>query len=358
MLRSGMTDRRLEPQTLDAEGPLVAVYLVTFRRHELLKRSIASVLAQSHRNVRLRVVNDDPADDALAGIVANFADPRAELFEPVTKRGATASFALVFAEDEADFVTLLEDDNWWEPDFLQSQIRLLERHPDVPVVVGNEHIWREQSDGSWLNTGRMIWQFSDVRKYRFALETICGNATYCNSSALIRVQREQPMKIPGTIPVDVTEHFRERTFPAIILQNGAPLTNYAETLATARDTRGKCWGHYQQLLIGSCFAALKSSAARRRLASNLWNSIDDPLSPRAVSLVLAGMAIKPARALLRGAPFKAIARALLTLMRRPGSLVQFGRQSNLAAEFEFLVNAPLTCHLAAIADSQCGGAQK
>lgn len=336
------------------EEPLVAVYLVTYRRHAMLRRSLASVLAQTHRNVRVHVVNDDPDDPEVGQIVAAAADPRAALFEPVVKRGATGSFGLVFEETAADYTALLEDDNWWEPAFLQSQVGVLEHHAHALATVGNERIWREEPDGGWTDTGRTIWPFSEVREHRYLLESLCGGATYCNSSALIRVKRGRPMTVPASIPVDVTEHFRDRTMPDTILLNGAPLTNYAETIKTARDTTGRRWSHYQQLLTGSCFVALQSRKARKELARTLWLEIDRPTSPQAVGLVLAGLATPQARALLWQAPRIALARGILTAMRRSGSLVELAPHGPMAEAMAFLVSAPLTQSLAGRADALAG----
>ncbi len=337
------------PET--AEAPLVTVYLVTYRRHAMLRRSLASVLAQTHRNVRVHVVNDDPNDPEVGQIVAAAADPRAALFEPVIKRGATGSFGLVFEETAADYTALLEDDNWWEPAFLQSHVGVLESHPGAMAIVGNERIWREEPDGGWTDTGRTIWPFLDLREHSYSLESLCGGATYCNSSALIRVKRSHPMAVPGSIPVDVTEHFRDRTMLDTILLNGAPLTNYAETIKTARDTTGRRWSHYQQLLTGSCFAALQSPQARKELARTLWQEIDRPTSPQAVGLVLAGLATPQARALLWQAPRIALARGILTAVRRSGSLVKLSPPGPMAEAMDFLVNAPLTQSLAGRADA-------
>jgi glycosyltransferase involved in cell wall biosynthesis len=332
------------------EGAVIAVYLVTYRRHEMLRRSLASVLAQTHRNVRIHVINDDPDDPEVGHIVAAAADSRAALFEPVAKRGATGSFGLVFEETAAEYVAMLEDDNWWEPAFLQSQVAVLENHAHALATVGNERIWREEHDGTWTNTGQTIWPFSEVREHRYTLESLCGGATYCNSSALIRVNRSHRMTVPNSIPVDVTEHFRDRTMLDTILLNGAPLTNYAETIKTARDTTGRRWSHYQQVLIGSCFVALQSQKSRKALARNLWHDIDSPTSPRAVSLILAGLATKEARALLWQAPLVALARGILTVVRRTGSLVKLQPQGPMAEAMAFLVGAPLTQSIANRAD--------
>ncbi|MBB5751875.1 glycosyltransferase family 2 protein [Prosthecomicrobium pneumaticum] len=324
---------------------LVAVYIVTYRRHEMLRRAIASVLAQTHTMLLVKVVNDDPADGEVGDIIESFADPRLSLFLPLTKRGPVSSFNLVFREAEARYAALLEDDNWWEPTFLAAQIAVLKHFPDAPLVVGNERIWRELPGGRWHDTETTIWPFYDVRLHSFTLTEICGSAKICNSSMLVRVERRSSLLTPETIPVDVTEHFRERLLPRSVPLNGAPLVNYAETLSSARDV-GDRWGMYQALLIGSVFAALRSKTSRRRLAGALWNGVS-PISPRAVALVEAGLANREAHALLWRAPVVGLMRACLSFGRRPTRwlrLLQSRRR--LAQHFQFLAEAPLTRNLA------------
>lgn len=311
----------------------------------MLQRAISSVLAQTHSDLSLLVINDDPDDGAVESIVESFQDTRCKLFRPVEKRGATKNFDLVFRDKHTDFVALLEDDNWWEPTFLESQMEVLRKFPETPLVVGNERIWRELPDRSWLDTDTTIWPFRDVRLHRFSLEGICGSATICNSSMLVRSQRANTLASPLTIPVDVTEHFRERLLPTTIPLNGAPLVNYAETLSTARDV-GTSWAMYQSLLIGSCFAALPTVKMRHQLAQRLWSQVS-ATSPRSTSLVCAGISIAEARPLLARAPFLALARTAATLLRRPRRLAALQRvRRDKSDEFEFLLKAPLTRALA------------
>ena len=111
------------------------------------------------------------------------------MFAPVEKRGPTRNFNLVFEERDAEYVSLLEDDNWWEPSFLEEQLRALKGIPMLRLVVGNERIWRELQEGSWLDTGRTIWPFTDLRVQTLCVEECAGSARICNSSMLARVSR-------------------------------------------------------------------------------------------------------------------------------------------------------------------------
>lgn len=331
---------------LSAHAPTVTVYIVTYRRHEMLRRAISSVLAQTFRDLKLLVVNDDPSDDVVADIVKSFADDRAAIFRPVQKRGATRNFNLVFEERDSPYSALLEDDNWWDSTFLERQMALLEAHPEMPIVVGNERIWKELPGGAWMDTCETIWPFRDIRFHEASLEWLCGHAVLCNSSMLVRTSMAGPLVTPISIPVDVTEHFRERLMPRRLLLNGELLVNYAETIETARG-KGALWGQFQTALIASVFLALPDERVRRRLAESLWRGVPSATSPRATSLVSTGISIAEARSLVSRAPIMALVRTVVSYVRRPSRLLTIMRTRRAMMEhIEFLATTPLVRELA------------
>jgi len=59
------------------------------------------------------------------------------------KLGAVATFNLAFEDVEEQFVSILEDDNWWEPDFLRTMLDAMERNPQVNVAWAN--MWYRSS---------------------------------------------------------------------------------------------------------------------------------------------------------------------------------------------------------------------
>src|ERR1700730_797522 len=260
------------------DPPLIAVYVVTYRRHAMLRRALDSVRRQTYKNIVVKVVNDDPEDAEVGRIVVGLADDRFSLFTPQLKRGATRNLNLAFAQPNAPYVTILEDDNWWEPTFLEEMYTALASHPELAVAVGNERIWKECEDGSWTSTGATVWTAQHgVQVHQYEIEQICGSAKICNSSMLVRLG-DSSYRTPDDIPVDVTEHFRERLFPNRILLVGTSLVNYAETVQTARSVGGSLWGEYQALLICSVFIALPHESGRQELADRLWRSCDSSTS--------------------------------------------------------------------------------
>jgi glycosyltransferase involved in cell wall biosynthesis len=323
--------------------PIVAVYLVTYHRPTMLPRALASVLSQTYRSFFVRVVNDDPFDTSVNSIVSAFNDDRIMMFEPAVKRGATKNFNLMFREREAQFVAMLEDDNWWEPTFLEKMISVLLANPSDTLAVANERIWRELSDNRWEETHRLVWSFVDTRRHQVSLEELCGSTTIRNSSTIFRLAAGQDdLRTPDSIPVDVTEHFREGLLNKRILVVGEPLVNFAETIETAR-SKSDVWAMYQALLIGSVFVAAPTKEIRRIISRRLWKSCAPGASPRAVSLIATGYAFEEARYLLADAPRIAICRFFVWLARHPTRIYSFGRLTKShKCELKFLVTAPLT----------------
>jgi len=119
--------------TSDAASVEVTVGIPTRNRSGLLRESIASVLAQSHRNFTL-LVSDNASDDDTAGVVASFRDPRIR-YQPVERgisRAANTNRLIELAETE--FVVLLGDDDELHVDHLSLTVDALKRRPTVGVA--------------------------------------------------------------------------------------------------------------------------------------------------------------------------------------------------------------------------------
>ena len=266
----------------------VRVYVVTFRRPLLLERALRSLIAQTHCEWTAEVLNDDPSDIRAAQVIQRLADPRIVLSQPSIHRGGTGNFNYAFRRVPEPLASILEDDNWWEPAFLSTMVSALERFPDVQVACGNERIWQEQEDGTWRDTKNNIWPItaSETLFHSNPLDK-CGQARLCNSSLLFRTANALEWQTPAEIPIDVTEHFRERVVPHPILLVNQPLVNYAETLVTHRSKDPGIWASYQILLVGSVFT-LASEHDRPAIAEALWHRARTTEPQFATSLLATG----------------------------------------------------------------------
>ena len=106
---------------------LVSVIMPTFNRGDIVGAAIASVIAQTHSNWELLIVDDGSTDDT-ASIVAGFADdPRIKYFaRPRSGVGAARNHGLQAAVGE--IISYLDSDNEWDPEFLSLMVAGLHLH--------------------------------------------------------------------------------------------------------------------------------------------------------------------------------------------------------------------------------------
>lgn len=102
-------------------------------RPVFLAEAIGSVLAQTHRELVLFVL-DDSQDDAIERVVRPFlADGRVRYRRSEPVAAVAAMTALIQAGDSPYFA-FLHDDDRWEPGFLERRVRFMEAHSECGLV--------------------------------------------------------------------------------------------------------------------------------------------------------------------------------------------------------------------------------
>ena len=129
--------------TLDrGTSPIVSIVLPTYRRAEMLRRSIDTVLAQSLENWELIVVDDNgrghTAQVATAAVVEQYSeDPRIAYVVHEQNQGGGGARNTGINRARAPYVAFLDDDDAWYPEKLALQVACFERtSTDVAVVYG------------------------------------------------------------------------------------------------------------------------------------------------------------------------------------------------------------------------------
>ena len=273
---------------------LVRVYLLTYRRPHLLKRALTSLLAQTFRDWVCEVHNDDPDDPYPAKIIDEFPDSRVFLCQHVRNLGPTASFNIAFEGGPEPYVSILEDDNWWEPSFLAEAIQTLADDPNANVVWSNMRIWNENRDGSWSDTRRTIWPSADGctrRCFSWPNTIQAVNALHSNGAMVVRSSVSRKAKVPIETPFAIIEHLRERLIPGNWILLTKPLANFAVTCQTARGSDRAEWARAQALIAASFFATSTFSAKN---TEQLWQLLRKAKPPSTGVLFLVGLSgIKP-----------------------------------------------------------------
>jgi hypothetical protein len=151
-----------------------------------------------------------------------------------------------------------------------------------------------------------------------------------------RTSKAAEWRTPDSIPIDVSEHFRERVVPHPILLVHTPLVNYAVTRHTNR-MHGKAsrWGMYQVMLIGSGFEKM-TPTQRATYADMLWQKARMGDLPLKTSLMTTGRAVPAARILWLKASVREQCRWVVTFLTRFGQ-VRPALRARTSPEWEFLL---------------------
>jgi Glycosyl transferase family 2 len=293
------------------------VFLFTYRRNHLLPRALDSLLAQTLPDWVCELHNDDPQDSFPRQLAERIQDPRISVVDHPRNLGATQSFNLVFRTTEEPFASQLEDDNWWEPEFLQVMIETLEQYPNVDVAWANMRVWQEGDGGSWFDTGRNFWDLPSEaapKPFHFPDLARIGEAAHSNGAMLVRTRRSRDFIIPDNTFLGAMEAVRERAFPHPILLVPRRLANFSMTRQTARSSDGSLWLHGQLLLTASF---LKNVPLDAGAMDTVWAQARTAPTRRTTDLVLAALFFPDARHALRSATPGDTLRCFASVGRHP-----------------------------------------
>ena len=129
--------------------PLFSIILPTYNRAYVLWRAVQSVLAQTESRWELIVVDDGSTDDTRR-LMEEFHDPRIRIVT-TENRGPSAARNLGGRLACAPYLTYLDSDNTWHPEFLSTMLDAIQSHPNKVLWYCGQHttMWRREEGGEW-----------------------------------------------------------------------------------------------------------------------------------------------------------------------------------------------------------------
>lgn len=111
--------------------PMITTIIPTYRRPELLRRAIRSVLSQTYPHLQVCVYDNASGDDT-ASVVAEMAkaDPRVKYHCHSENIGAGKNFIYGAEHVETPFFSFLSDDDILLPEFYETALMSFEEHPE------------------------------------------------------------------------------------------------------------------------------------------------------------------------------------------------------------------------------------
>lgn len=123
------------------DAPFVSVVIPTFRRPELLRVAIDSVLAQTFRDFEVLVVDDDRHGSARATVAA-VQDERVTYLAHDGARGGSGARNVGIFRSRGAWIAFLDDDDAWLPEKLAAQRRAVaDGGPDLGLVYSGYDVY-------------------------------------------------------------------------------------------------------------------------------------------------------------------------------------------------------------------------
>jgi glycosyltransferase involved in cell wall biosynthesis len=156
----------------------VEVRVPTYKRPEMLRRAIQSLVNQSHSNFEAFIF-DDSIDGEAQSIVSSFSDGRLLYQRNATNLGCAKSLDKSFSTrpyGDAEFLFVLEDDNVLLPTFIEENVECL-KSTGLRIVQRNQESWFHSKTDDYRPLGNTtlagIWQEGTVSMLRLAAMLFC-----------------------------------------------------------------------------------------------------------------------------------------------------------------------------------------
>ena len=133
--------------TENSLNPLVTVYIPTYNRRDLLERAVRSVLDQTYKNIELIIVDDRSNDDTMEFLKKlSIADKRVRYFQNAVNSGACVSRNKAISAAKGEFITGLDDDDYFSNFRLEGFLRAW-RIANINVVALYSNVCRKTQRG-------------------------------------------------------------------------------------------------------------------------------------------------------------------------------------------------------------------
>jgi glycosyltransferase involved in cell wall biosynthesis len=137
-----MKNLQLYPSVL----PEVSVLTATYNREKLLPKCIESVTAQTCQNWE-HIIIDDGSSDQSQQVIQKYmlSDDRIRCSKH-SNRGQSLSLNVGLAMAAGTYVCILDSDDYYLPNHIESRLRYMQAHPEVDflhggfIVIGDEYV--------------------------------------------------------------------------------------------------------------------------------------------------------------------------------------------------------------------------
>ena len=184
---------------------LCEVRVTTYRRPGWLRHALETLLAQTHRHWRALIFDDSPDREGEA-VVQALGDARLIYSPNAQQLGCTRNLNRAFqtaAYQGGAYACILEDDNWFYPEFLAQNITVLQ-NTGTKIVQRNQDVWSRYSEppqrtdadclGHWYGGDDQVLEPLRLHAFMFLFPGVSNGALFWNTTAASDLQVDEGIR--------------------------------------------------------------------------------------------------------------------------------------------------------------------
>lgn len=309
-------------------NPSVSVIIPSYNCERYIAETMESVLNQSFKDIELIVV-DDGSTDNTREIVESFGHPVRLITQENARVCAARNHGL--RQSRGKYICFMDHDDYWFPHKLETQLKIMENHPEAGVVYSEFLLWHPDRQGKWPSPSSLqpegdldaidpefsgwiyhqflldCWMLTSTAMFRKEVFEKCGdfdvNLPYSEDWDLwLRISREfQFIKLiePNTLyrqhPEQGNRKVRDIDYRTVLLEKAVKKWGYCspDGRCTEKPVFLKKLAHYHAAYGLHQLQAGNTGIARRSFLK-AWRN--NPLKPKYLAYIAASMAgWKPSR---------------------------------------------------------------
>lgn len=114
--------------------PLISIVIACYNGQEYIEDAIKSVLQQEYQNFEVFIIDDASTDSSDQIIQAYLSDARINYERNSKNKGEIATSNIALRKTKGDYVTFLDQDDFWLPTFLSRLVDKSREYPDSGLI--------------------------------------------------------------------------------------------------------------------------------------------------------------------------------------------------------------------------------
>lgn len=125
----------------------ISIITASYNYEDFIKETIESILAQTHEDWELIIVDDGSADNSIEVIKSYVkCDGRISLLTHDNNQnlGLIEAVKLGLSQAAGDYIAFLESDDIWESNYLEEKIKVIKGHPDAGFIFNSVEMFGDE----------------------------------------------------------------------------------------------------------------------------------------------------------------------------------------------------------------------